>query len=99
MPVIVDTYPDFRIDLNKVAAAITPRTKCILLNSPGNPDRRRRHRGRSSRPGRLAAERNICLSRDEIYSTFCYDAPFIVSPRDLQRPTRSSSTASARATA
>src|SRR4051794_8723787 len=28
--VILDTYPDFRIDLNLVAAAITPRTKCIL---------------------------------------------------------------------
>src|SRR5687767_11669388 len=28
-PVVIDTYPDFRIDLNKVAAAITPRTKMI----------------------------------------------------------------------
>ncbi|HEX5102807.1 MAG TPA: aminotransferase class I/II-fold pyridoxal phosphate-dependent enzyme, partial [Pirellulaceae bacterium] len=26
VPVIIDTYPDFRIDLNRVAAAITPRT-------------------------------------------------------------------------
>ncbi|HMC10140.1 MAG TPA: aminotransferase class I/II-fold pyridoxal phosphate-dependent enzyme, partial [Pirellulaceae bacterium] len=34
VPVIIDTYPDFRIDLAKVAAAITPRTKLILLNSP-----------------------------------------------------------------
>ena len=31
--VMVDTYPDFRIDLEKVAAAISPRTKLILLNS------------------------------------------------------------------
>ena len=35
--VFVDTYPDFRIDPARVAAAITPRTKLILLNSPANP--------------------------------------------------------------
>src|SRR5262245_7513054 len=35
--VLVDTYPDFRIDLGKVKAAITPRTKLVLVNSPGNP--------------------------------------------------------------
>ena len=35
--VMIDTYPDFRIDPDKVAAAITPRTKMILLNSPANP--------------------------------------------------------------
>ena len=37
VPVLVDTYPDFRIDPAKVAAAITPRTKLIMLNSPANP--------------------------------------------------------------
>ena len=31
VPVIIDTYPDFRIDLAKVAAAVTPRTKLILV--------------------------------------------------------------------
>ncbi len=35
--VMIDTYPDFRIDPARVAAAITPRTKMILLNSPANP--------------------------------------------------------------
>src|SRR5436305_3918647 len=33
----IDTYPDFRIDLDRVRAAITPRTKVILCNSPANP--------------------------------------------------------------
>jgi aspartate/methionine/tyrosine aminotransferase len=36
-PVLVDTYPDFQLDPEKVARAITPRTKAILLNSPNNP--------------------------------------------------------------
>lgn len=35
--VVIDTYPDFQIDVAKVAAAITPRTKMILVNSPSNP--------------------------------------------------------------
>ena len=86
VPVIIDTYPDFRIDLDKVAAAITPRTKLILLNSPANPDGRGRQRGRSPRPGRSwRPSRTSCWSRDEIYRSFCYDEPF-VSPAQLQRP-------------
>src|SRR2546421_2293231 len=35
--VVIDTYPDFRIDVNKVREAVTPRTKAILVNSPANP--------------------------------------------------------------
>ena len=37
VPVPIDSYPDFRLDPDKIAAAITPRTKMILLNSPANP--------------------------------------------------------------
>src|SRR5260370_12537961 len=35
--VLVDTHPTFAIDPERVKAAITPRTKAILLNSPSNP--------------------------------------------------------------
>ena len=49
--VLVDTYPDFRIDVDKVAAAITRRTKAILFNSPGQSDRRHGQRRGDSRPG------------------------------------------------
>jgi aspartate aminotransferase/aminotransferase len=76
VPVIIDTYPDFRIDLNKVAAAITPRTKLILLNSPGNPTGVIASRQEMQGLAQLAAEKNIALLSDEIYSSFCYDAPF-----------------------
>ena len=46
--VLVDTYPDFRIDLDRVRAAITPRTKAILFNSPGQSHRRGGQRRRRS---------------------------------------------------
>src|SRR5215468_4892727 len=36
-PVVIDTYPDFGIDVNRVKTALTPRTKAILVNSPANP--------------------------------------------------------------
>ncbi len=36
-PIYVDTYPDFRIDADKVATVLTSRTKCVIVNSPGNP--------------------------------------------------------------
>src|SRR5438093_11301671 len=35
-PVYLDTYPDFDIDVDRVRAALTPRTKLILVNSPAN---------------------------------------------------------------
>lgn len=77
VPVLIDTAPDFRIDLNRVRDAITPRTKLILLNSPANPT------GYVASPdevrglAELAAEKNVVLLSDEIYRLFTYDAPFV----------------------
>ncbi|MCI0359635.1 MAG: aminotransferase class I/II-fold pyridoxal phosphate-dependent enzyme, partial [Planctomycetaceae bacterium] len=77
VPVVVDTYPDFRIDLAKVAAAITPRTKLILLNSPANPTGVIASEEEVRGLARLAAEKNVILLSDEIYRSFCYDVPFV----------------------
>jgi aspartate aminotransferase/aminotransferase len=74
-PVLVDTYPDFRIDLEKVAAAITPRTKLILLNSPANPTGVLATRAEVRGLAELAREHDIALLSDEIYRHFCYDQP------------------------
>ena len=75
--VIVDTYPDFRIDVDKVAAAMTWRTKAILFNSPGNPTGVTASDKEIRALAQLAAERNIALVSDEIYSHFSYDEPFV----------------------
>jgi aspartate aminotransferase/aminotransferase len=77
VPVIVDTYPDFRIDLNKVAAAITPRTKLILLNSPANPTGVIASEAEVRGLAEIAAKKNVVLLSDEIYRAFCYDEPFV----------------------
>jgi len=75
-PVIVDTYPDFRIDLNKVGAALTPRTKLMIVNSPGNPTGALYSREELRDLALLAKERGILLLSDEIYSGYCFDGAF-----------------------
>jgi aspartate aminotransferase/aminotransferase len=77
--VMIDTYPDFRIDVDRVAAAITPRTKIILLNSPANPTGVVATADEIRGLAELAAKHNIALLSDEIYREFCYDGP-LVSP-------------------
>ncbi|HEX5472853.1 MAG TPA: aminotransferase class I/II-fold pyridoxal phosphate-dependent enzyme [Lacipirellulaceae bacterium] len=73
--VMIDTYPDFRIDPERVAAAITPRTKMILLNSPANPTGAVASADEIRSLAALAAKHHIALVSDEIYREFCYDAP------------------------
>jgi aspartate aminotransferase/aminotransferase len=73
--VYIDTYPDFRIDLDKVDAAITPRTKLILFNSPANPTGALADEHAARGLAELAARHNVALLSDEIYRLFCYDAP------------------------
>ncbi len=77
--VLVDTYPDFRIDPEKVAAAITPRTKLILINSPANPTGVVAGAEEIEALATLADKHNIAIVSDEIYRRFSYDAP-LVSP-------------------
>ncbi|MFV0443718.1 MAG: pyridoxal phosphate-dependent aminotransferase [Planctomycetaceae bacterium] len=76
-PVFVDTYPDFRIDLDKVRAALTDKTKLILFNSPANPTGQVASVEEVRGLAELAAERDIALLSDEIYRAFCYDDSFV----------------------
>jgi len=73
----VDTYPDFRIDLDRTAAAITPRTKAIIFNSPANPTGAVADEATVRGLAQLAAERGVLLISDEVYRLFCYDRPFV----------------------
>jgi aspartate/methionine/tyrosine aminotransferase len=74
--VLVDTYPDFRIDLERVAAVLTRRTKCVLVNSPANPTGVVASAEEMQGLARLCRERGVLLISDEVYRAFCYDQPF-----------------------
>ena len=73
-PVAVDSYPDFRFDAAKVEARITPRTKLLMLNSPGNPTGAVLSDAEISSAVALAKKHDLILITDEIYDPFLYDA-------------------------
>jgi aspartate/methionine/tyrosine aminotransferase len=76
VPVIVDTYDDFQPDLNRIEAAITPKTRLIMVNSPGNPTGAVWPADTLKAIAALADKHGILMISDEIYSTFVYDAPY-----------------------
>ena len=80
--VSIDTYPDFKIDLNRVESAITSRTKLILLNSPANPTGAVASREEVQGLAEIADRHDIALLSDEIYRHFCYDEAY-VSPAEF----------------
>lgn len=74
--VAIDTAPSFRIDVDRVAAAITPHTRAILLNTPANPTGHVAEADVVRDLARLAESRGVTLVSDELYRSYCYDAPF-----------------------
>jgi len=74
--VVLDTAPSFRIDLEQVAAAITPATRAILLNTPANPTGVVADAETVRGLAQLAESRGVTLISDELYRSYCYDAPF-----------------------
>jgi aspartate/methionine/tyrosine aminotransferase len=74
--VLVDTYPDFRIDPARVAAAMTPMTKCVMINTPVNPTGAVATAAEMQGLARLCRQRDVLLISDEVYRAFCYDRPF-----------------------
>ena len=69
--VLIDTYPDFRIKPEVVEAAITPRTKCVVVNSPVNPTGVVASDDEMRALAELCQTRNVLLISDEVYRAFC----------------------------
>ncbi|GAB2557112.1 pyridoxal phosphate-dependent aminotransferase [Kribbella endophytica] len=72
VPVTLRT-PDFRLDLDELRAAVTPRTKVLLINSPHNPTGTvltdEELRGISA----IAVEHDLVVITDEVYEHLIYD--------------------------
>ena len=75
--VLVETYPDFRIDVAKVERAISSRTKCIVVNSPASPTGAVATAEEMRALAELCRRRDVLLISDEVYRAFCYDRPFV----------------------
>ncbi len=74
-PVFVDTYPDFRFDPERFEAAITPRTKLMVLATPNNPTGSLLADQELKQAAEIAERHNIILLIDEIYNQLTYDEP------------------------
>ena len=74
--VLVDTYPNFRIDADWVEAAMTARTKCVVVNTPANPTGNVGTADEMRALADLCRRRDVLLISDEVYRAFCYDHPF-----------------------
>lgn len=71
--VIVDLDDGFQPDPDRFAAAITPKTKLIVLNSPSNPTGVVYEADRVRAIAELARKHDLLIVTDEIYDLLCYD--------------------------
>ena len=72
-PVYIDTEATgFHLTAEQVAAAITPRTRLLIINSPSNPSGRVIAPGEFERIMETLAERGVYAVSDECYLRFVY---------------------------
>ena len=71
--VYIDTYPDFKLNPEKVQAAITNNTKLIIVNSPANPTGAVYSEQELKDVANIAQKHDIIVMSDEIYDQFSYD--------------------------
>ncbi len=69
--------PDFRPDLAQLRAAITPRTRLILLNSPHNPTGAVFSRGELTQIAALACEHDLLVISDEVYEHMVFEGEHV----------------------
>jgi len=70
-------HPDYRLDIEAVRAAISPRTRLLLINSPHNPTGRVLDRAELTAIADLAVERDLIVVTDEVYEHLTFDREHI----------------------
>ena len=83
-PVIVAlAEPDWQLDGDALRAAITPRTRAILLNTPANPSGKIFSLPELEQVAELCRQHDLFLITDEIYEYFVYDGARHICPATL----------------
>jgi len=83
-PVLVPlAEPDFALDPSALQAAITPRTRAIVVNTPANPSGKVFSLAELQSIAALAIEHDLFVLTDEIYEYFVYDGQRHISPATL----------------
>jgi aspartate aminotransferase len=73
VPVRLPEQRDFRLDLDELAAKLTPRTRLLILNSPHNPTGSVLTREDLGRIADLVRGRDLLVLSDEIYGRLLYE--------------------------
>jgi aspartate aminotransferase len=73
IPLPIREELDFRLDVNELAALITPQTKFLIINSPANPTGGVLTREDLEAIAALAVQHDLFVLADEIYSEIIYD--------------------------
>lgn len=86
-PVIVQTKEEngWKMTADEFQDAMTPRTKMVILNSPGNPTGAVYTREELEQIGEVAAGEDILILSDEIYEKLVYDDTEHVSIASLSK--------------
>ncbi len=82
-PIIVPTDPDFQLQPELVAAAITPRTRAVVTISPNNPSGAVYPESALREVSELCRERGIYHIHDEAYEYFTFDGAAHFSPASI----------------
>lgn len=73
VPVGSSVENGFRVDVDRLEAAVTPRTRAILLNYPNNPTGATLRRSDLEKIAAVAERHDLIVISDEIYSELTYD--------------------------
>jgi aminotransferase len=79
IPVPVPTYAryEFGVLATEIAAAVTPRTKVILIGNPNNPTGAVVPRAELEGIAKIAIEHDLIVAIDEVYSRLVYDTEHV----------------------
>jgi aminotransferase len=75
--------PNYALDTDALKAAITPKTRAILLNTPANPSGKVFTRPELESIAAVVLEHDLFLITDEIYEYFVYDGASHIAPATL----------------
>ena len=79
VPVVLDTLEeeDFQINVERLEALITERTKAIVINTPNNPTGNCFTKETMENIARVAREKDLIVISDEIYTLYSFQNPFM----------------------
>jgi arginine:pyruvate transaminase len=82
VPVRTDPDHGFHLKASDLEGAITPRSRALLLNSPGNPTGAVLSREEIAAIGEVCTRHDLWIMSDEVYATLIYGNAIFASPFD-----------------